>query len=163
MCCLKNRTVLLILLVVLLVISSTSHAQEVKGVVYKIIDGDSIVVRLEKGKKIEVRLYGIDSPEYDQPYSKLSKRYLVQKVLKKAVFLNIIDIDRYKRQVAMVRQDKLIINSELVKLGYAWVYPKYCKKDTCKVWKKYQKKAKKSRKGLWKDKKPTSPWQWKHK
>ncbi len=159
----KKNIIFLSVLAFLLINVSMCHGKEIKGVVQKIIDGDSLIIKIKEGKKIEVRLYGIDSPEYDQPYSNLSKRYLVEKILKKTVYLSVVDIDRYKRKVAIVRKGKVIVNSELVRLGYAWVYPKYCKNDFCNAWKKYQKTAKKNKKGLWKDKKPISPWRWKHK
>lgn len=159
----KPTIFLLIVLLALLGRLPACYSEEMKGVVQKIIDGDSIIVQTEKGVKHEVRLYGIDSPEYDQPYAQLAKKYLVKKVLNKTVYLSIIETDRYKRKIAIVRKENSIINSELVKLGYAWTYTKYCNKNICKSWQKYQKTAKKNRKGLWRDKKPISPWRWRHK
>ena len=41
--------------------------------VTKIIDGDSIVVNY-KNQSVKVRLWGIDTPEYKQAYSKAAKK-----------------------------------------------------------------------------------------
>ncbi len=152
-----------ILLVVLLPGVSIGMAATLQGYVKKVIDGDSLLIKTSEGKVREVRLYGIDSPEYDQPYADLSKKYLKKKILKKSVYIKIMDRDRYSRDICLVQKDKTVINSELVRLGYAWVYPRYCKKEYCKTWKKYQQVAQRNKKGLWKSKKNISPWVWKHK
>ena len=152
-----------ICLLIFLLPAGTGGAKTVNGYVKKVIDGDSLIIKTDDGRIREVRLYGIDSPEYDQPFAKLSKNYLKKKVLKKRVKVKIIDRDRYKRDVCLVQRDDTLINGELVRLGYSWVYSKYCKKNFCNKWKKYQKLAKKRKKGLWKGKKPISPWLWKHK
>ncbi len=134
--------------------------------VIKVIDGDSLLVIEKKSrKKIEVRLWGIDAPEWEQRSSKKSKSYLSRKVLNKNCVLKKIGYDRYDRLLAIVYSDNKkpgeSINALAVKNGMAWVYTKYCNKKICKEWKRYQRKAKKDRIGLWKEKNPISPWSWK--
>ncbi len=62
--------------------------------------------------------------------------------------------------MGVVSVDGVNINESILKAGYAWQYGKYCKKKFCKDWLKYQNKAKAAKKGLWRDKQPTAPWDW---
>lgn len=129
--------------------------------VTKIIDGDSIKVRT--GKKVyEIRLYGIDAPEYDQPYSAKAKK-LVKKTIKgKTVTVLPVEWDKYNRLVAIVSYNDETINERLLSRGLAWYYPKYCKKSVCKSWKKTGKTAKKHKQNIWSDPSSVAPWRWKY-
>ena len=130
------------------------------GYVVKVLDGDSL--RVKKGGKVyEIRLYGIDTPEYGQRYRDQAKRFTKARTYKKTVSIEQKDVDQYGRIVALVKSQGRLVNRELVKDGLAWVYPKYCR-DTklCNSMKKDEKKARKAKRGLWKDKNPLPPWKW---
>ncbi len=133
----------------------------IKAEVIKVIDGDSIKVQSAK-EKIEIRLYGIDAPEYDQPFAAHSKKYVKKKLQGKNVEIVPVDTDRYGRLVAIVRRGDKIINEQLLDQGLAWYYPKYCKKRICSSWKKTNKKAKKEKKNIWSEPSPVAPWKWKY-
>ncbi len=148
------------LILFFLVVSATPgcawHAQ-----VIKVLDGDSIVVR-RGGKTYEIRLYGIDAPEYRQAYSNKAKQYTKRLTYRRTVSLSTKDVDRYGRLVALVRCQGRLVNRELVRNGLAWVYPKYCRiPSLCRELKKLERQARKQRRGLWKQKHPVSPWEWK--
>lgn len=132
-----------------------------QGNVVKVLDGDSI--RVKKGNKIiEVRLYGIDCPEWGQDYGTKAKQFTKKKLLHKKVTVQPFDIDRYGRTVALVTSSDLLINRELVSKGSAWVYLKYChKQPLCTELEKLEDVARAQKRGLWKAKNPVSPWQWK--
>ncbi len=132
------------------------------GYVVKVLDGDSI--RVKRGTKFyEIRLYGIDAPEYTQPYGSAAKRFTKNRTWKKTVTVEPKDIDRYGRTVALVKSQGRLVNRELVVDGLAWVYPKYCREQPlCGDMKKDEERAKKEARGLWKEKDPVSPWDWKH-
>jgi endonuclease YncB( thermonuclease family) len=132
-----------------------------QGNVVKVIDGDSL--RVKKGNEvIEIRLYGIDCPEWGQDYGNKAKRFTKAKMYKKTVNVEPKDVDRYGRTVALVSSSRGLINRELVRAGLAWMYPKYCKQQPlCSELKKLQNKARKRRMGLWRARDPVSPWQWK--
>jgi len=129
------------------------------GFVKKIIDGDSIIVS-SKNKTIEVRLYGIDCPEYDQPFAKQAKKFVKSKINKKKIVVQPLYHDSYGRLVAVISHGNLVLNGEIVGAGLAWVYPKYCKKGFCRSWKKLERNAKRLDRGLWHDTKPIPPWKW---
>ena len=140
---------------------STAHAWY--GYVVKVLDGDSIQVQ-RKGKIIEIRLYGIDCPEWRQSYGDEAKRFTREKIYRKTVTVEPKDIDRYDRVVALVGYSGGLLNRELIREGFAWVYPRYCREQPlCTELKELEYNAAKSRRGLWEAEHPVSPWQWKWK
>lgn len=153
--------VLVAVLMLSLVPACAGEKRSWKGKVIKVIDGDSIVV--QKGrKKYEVRLYGIDAPEYRQSYSRSAKRLLNEKAYRKNVVITPMDVDRYDRVVAIVEVNGQVVNRELVAAGYAWVYDRYChKRSLCNRMRQEQVEARKARKGLWRGSNPEPPWEWK--
>jgi len=131
------------------------------GTVVKVIDGDSLVVR-GKDDTVEIRLYGIDTPEYRQPYSNKAKQLSRRLVLRKRVGVKRLDKDRYGRTVAIITVGDTTLNRELVSSGLAWYYARYCRRQPfCSTLKKQERLARKRRAGLWRDPDPVAPWDWK--
>ena len=130
------------------------------AIVTRIIDGDSIVVKTGK-KFIEVRLYGIDAPEWQQSFSADARNYIREQILKKRVMIVPQYYDSYGRLVALIDHNGQSVNGILVEDGMAWVYPRYCHKKICRIWSEGQQRAEKEGRGLWQIKDPVSPWQWK--
>ncbi len=153
----KPLAVLLFLLALLQCTTSLAW----HGLVVKVLDGDSI--RVKRGNRIiEIRLYGIDAPEYGQRYGDRARYFLRGLLLRKTVNVKPVDVDRYRRVVALVRIHGRLANRELVREGLAWMYPRYClRKKLCSELAKLQEKARKQRRGLWKDEHPLSPWEYK--
>ncbi len=141
--------------------SGSLYGGVLHGKVIKVIDGDSIIVKTRQDR-VEVRLYGIDAPEYDQPYAAKSKQITKRLLKGKKVDVRGVEWDRYDRLIAVVYQGKTCINGELVKKGGAWIYGEYCKKDMCREWKKRESVAKREKHGLWKGRNPIPPWRWRH-
>lgn len=155
-----RKTIFLIISLLLLIGSKSVADTSIKGVVKKIIDGDSLVILAGK-KSIEVRLYGIDCPEYGQPFSLKAKNFSKKQVLGKKVLLKPQYYDSYGRLVAMVEDGKQSLNGEMVRAGLAWVYPRYCRKKICTSWKEMEGLAKAKERGLWGTFQPVPPWIWK--
>lgn len=130
------------------------------GSVKKVIDGDSLLIVSGK-KTFEVRLYGVDCPEYNQPFSPEAKAMVRKKVKGKRVQVLPEYYDSYKRLVAIVQYEDQILNSELVREGLAWVYPRYCRKKICTSWEKMENSAKREKRGMWTATQPIPPWKWK--
>lgn len=128
-------------------------------VVY-VVDGDTVEI-MWKNEYIRVRIWGIDTPEWDQPYSTESKAFTKKMLAGKIVDVFPKDHDKYGRLVAVIKRNHVNISEELVRSGLAWVHIYYCKEPICNYWKKLQRKARSEHLGLWHDRHPTSPWQWK--
>lgn len=129
------------------------------GVVVGVADGDTIAV-LHENQKINIRLYGVDTPEKKQAFGNKAKGYTNAAVRKKSVKIVPVETDKYGRTVAMVFVDGQCLNEELVRDGFAWVYRKYCKDDFCRDWLALESSAREKGRGLWANPEPTPPWEW---
>lgn len=123
--------------------------------VIKISDGDTITILTQQRKQIKVRFYGIDAPELKQPYGKKSKQFLANLIAGEVVEVEENGKDRYKRTIGTIYLNGADINAQMVANGYAWAYRKFSKKYTPQ-----EGKAKSQKRGLWRDKEPIPPWEW---
>ncbi len=130
------------------------------GTVKKVIDGDSLLITAGK-RNVEVRLYGIDAPEYDQPFAKEPKKFIRYWTGQQRVLVQPQATDAYGRTVAIIIRGEQVLNEDLVKAGMTWVYPRYCRKDICRQWKQLEHAAEIGKKGLWGNMHPIPPWKWK--
>lgn len=170
----KIRLLLPILLILLTfpLVQAQEPIRVIDSVVQKVADGDTLTA-FDNGTKIKVRLYGIDTPETQksnrktgkitkpgQPYGEEAFRALEQKVLRKKVRLEVIDLDRrYNRLVAMVKLDGRNINREMVDEGWAWAYRQYLKRPYASDFITAEEAARSARKGLWQQPNPQPPWE----
>jgi endonuclease YncB( thermonuclease family) len=129
------------------------------GNVLRVLDGDTLTVRLD-GKETRIRVYGVDAPEMKQEYGKEAQEFVENMILTEMVQIEPVDTDRYGRTVAIVHlRDGDTLESRLLAAGMAWLYPQYCKRPECAVWKETEKQAKAAGKGLWSGK-AEAPWEW---
>jgi micrococcal nuclease len=68
--------------------------------------------------------------------------------------------DRYGRTLGVMMVDGLNVNREMVRLGYAWHYLKYSNDQALAD---AEKEARAGKRGLWKDRLPVAPWDWRRK
>ena len=128
----------------------------VVGKVVKVVDGDTLHVYSNK-KTYKIRLSGIDAPERGQAYGKRAKEHLEFLVAGKQVIAIVESKDRYGRYVASVKVQSKDVCAEMLAAGYAWHYKQY---DNNKYYDELQREAKKAKRGLWLDKKPQAPWEY---
>lgn len=126
----------------------------VSGKVVKVIDGDTIHV-LGKGSTYKIRLAGIDAPERSQAFGKRAREKLVDLVAGKQVIAIVESKDRYGRYVAKVNCASQDVSAEMLRAGYAWHYAQYSGSN---YYADLMKQAKRQRLGLWVDKHPQAPW-----
>jgi micrococcal nuclease len=156
-----NKLVVLTCLFLMFPGSFLADAREpFNATVLKVIDGDSLLLTAG-GRNVEVRLYGIDAPEYNQPYAEEAKIYVKQWIGWQRVTVQPEYADSYGRTVAVVVKGGQVLNRDLVEVGLAWVYPRYCRKDVCSMWKEKENAAHIRKIGLWQDPHPLAPWKWK--
>lgn len=152
------------------------HAREPirteEGIVRHVADGDTVTVVTNTGTKLKIRLYGIDAPETikmnrrtgviskpGQPYGEEAYRALESKVLGKRVNVQIMDIDRYRRMVAVLYLDRRDINREMVREGYAWAYREYLHGPYASEYLEAEIEARTGHLGLWQQSNPLPPWE----
>ncbi|WP_298031856.1 thermonuclease family protein [uncultured Desulfovibrio sp.] len=131
-----------------------------QGRVVKVADGNTITVEPERGgDRVKIRLHGVDAPEKNQPYGQSSRGFVNNAVLFKTVDAKPMSKDRYGRTVGIVTlQNGDVLQELLLDRGLAWVYERYC--TNCDDWRSLQDNARRNHKGLWSDKSPMPPWEW---
>ncbi|MGB5210571.1 MAG: thermonuclease family protein [Gammaproteobacteria bacterium] len=123
----RGLWITLVLSTVWMLTASVSACQPVNGRATKVFDGDSFLMRDAEGKEVEIRLFAIDAPERSQPWSRRSRESLRRMIRDQDLSVERVDTDRYGRVVAKVTRlsDGLVINTEMIRRGDAWVYRRY--------------------------------------
>lgn len=137
----------------------------IKAKVTKVVDGDTVYVKLENGKEEKVRFIGVDTPESTtqvEPYGKEAAAYTKSKLLNKDVWLelDVQERDKYGRLLAYVwlspptkESDKEIrakmFNAVLLLEGYAQLMTVPPNVKYVEYFKKYQYEAMEKEAGLW--------------
>jgi endonuclease YncB( thermonuclease family) len=139
-------------------ISWSAPAYDLSGRVVKVTDGDTITILDANQTQHKIRLHGIDTPEYRQPYSRAATKALSDLVAGEGVAVDVKDTDRYGRTVGVVYKGNVNVNLEMVKSGYAWWYKKYAPFDD--DLREAEERARTDKLGLWADPDPVPPWEW---
>ena len=132
----------------------------------QLADGDSFELADNTGRKLQVRLYGIDAPEKAQTFGEASRLHLLKLMEGRTFHIQTLYKDPYKRHVALVyriengKVDDISLNQRQVQRGMAWVYDQFCTSDFCSTWKVEEALARQQRLGLWRNDSPVPPWQW---
>ena len=148
------KSVLFLLPYFLFAISCISET--IRGKVVSVYDGDTITV-LSGNTQHKIRLEGIDTPESKQPFGNKAKRAMSEMVFGKQVKVVWQKKDRYGRTLGHVYVNGNWANLQMIKQGMAWHYKQYSKDQelaTAEV------KAREKQIGLWSDKAPVPPWEW---
>ncbi|MCB1704725.1 MAG: thermonuclease family protein [Halioglobus sp.] len=131
------------------------------GRVVRIADGDTVSILDHSNTQHKVRLFGIDSPERDQPYGKAARKVLAQLIDEEPVGVVIVTTDSYGRLVGTVYHSGVNINEAMVARGYAWWYQYYAPHEH--ALREAELRARSQRLGLWAEAQPVPPWEWRRK
>jgi endonuclease YncB( thermonuclease family) len=148
-------------------------AEVLTGHVVGVTDGDTITVLDAAKVQHKIRVAGIDAPEKKQAFGQVSKENLSRLVFDKEVDIEWTKLDRYKRIVGKVLVASPNCSSACARTfdaglsqvgaGLAWWYRKYAKEQPAADHPKYEKAeqgAQSRQQGLWSDKSPIAPWDW---
>jgi len=122
----------------------------------RVVDGDTIHVRI--GARVEkVRYIGVNTPEVHHPTkgeepggreaAEVNRRLVEGQAVR--LELDVQERDRYGRLLAYVWIGDLMINAELVRLGYAQVMTVPPNVRYQEVFLKLQREAREAGRGLW--------------
>jgi micrococcal nuclease len=129
----------------------------ITGNIVGVHDGDSCTLLTDAKEQYKIRLDGIDAPELGQSQGRQAKVTLSGLVMGREVTVRVKGKDRYERTLGVVTVDGKNVNLEMVRLGYAWHYLKYSKDLDLAV---AEKDARDAKRGLWADRLPVPPWDW---
>ena len=126
-----------------------------KGTLVRVADGDTFEFKLENGRQVRVRMFGVDAPEWKQEWGRNSADCL--RDLLSHGDLSIVEKykDPYHRSVSVVYYGTKDINRTLVEQGCAWAFRRYSSDYV-----NSETKARQSRAGLWSGTHPQPPWDW---
>ena len=146
----------------LLFLAGNLNASTLQGKVVHIADGDTITVLDANNTQHKIRLQGIDAPEKAQPFGQKSKQSLSQMVYNKQVTVEYQKKDKYGRTLGKVLHNGTDVCLEQIKLGMAWHYKQYKSdqpKEDRETYAQAELEARTKNVGIWKDKNPTPPWE----
>jgi len=129
-----------------------------QGKVVRVTEGDTITI-LREAKNETIRLYGVDCPERGQDFGQNARQFTSDMVLGKKVDVQKVSTEQYGGTFGIVSIDGAVLNLELVKFGYAWVYRQHCTKKECYAWCQLEDEAKKEKLGLWRLPVAIPPWE----
>ncbi len=160
----KAMRSLLILVALLLAVPAT--AATTTGVVQAVKDGDTVVIApTDGGDFFTCRLYGIDAPETakrgrsGQPFGAEAGLAMKRMTLGKTVHVTTTGAKTWGREVCLLSVGGIDVNLEMVASGYAWAYTQYTKQPYTSRYLMAEEKARAGRLGLWADRNPTPPWE----
>ncbi len=149
----------------LLIVTSAS-ADQLVGRVVGISDGDTVTVLDKNNNQYKVRLAGIDAPEKKQAFGNASKKSLSDLIYNQVVTVESHKNDRYGRLVGKILLANKYINKIQIERGMAWFYRKYQNElilDDRLSYLHAENDAKGNSVGLWVDKDPIPPWEFRKK
>lgn len=129
-----------------------------------ISDGDTLTARCPTAdvahpyQQIKVRLSAIDAPEKRQPFGNVSRQHLATMCFQVEATITPHSKDRYGRTIADVECRGRDAGTEQVQAGMAWYYVKYG--NGYERLAGIEAAARDARCGLWADKTPVAPWEW---
>jgi endonuclease YncB( thermonuclease family) len=155
----------LALSVLLLAGTAPAFAHHFGGQVVAVADGDTITVLDAEKRQRKVRLAGIDAPEKRQAYGTKSREHLASLVFRRDVDVEFKKVDRYGRIVGKVLVANVDAGLKQIEAGMAWHYRAYAREQTNVSRDAYaaaEADARAARRGLWAEKGPQPPWDFRH-
>jgi len=124
-------------------------------------DGDSITVRTDDGRRLKIRLSGIDAPEMGQPHAQAARDHLRTRIFGNTVEIQPVKTDIHGRLVARVFHEREDLALLQVSSGHAWHFERYASDQTPfeqQIYRAAQRAARGRRLGLWQSPDPVPPW-----
>ena len=125
----------------------------------RVADGDTITILDAAKIQHKIRLYGFDAPEKSQAFGQKSKQHLSSLVFGKDIRVKYKSRDKYGRILGTVYVDGRDSKLEMLRAGLAHHYKRY---DKNPAYAAAETEARQNRRGLWQDKNPIPPEEFRH-
>lgn len=139
------------------------RAEILYGEVIRVWDGDSLHLQDATGQRHKIRLAGIDAPELEQPQGEDCRILLAERILRQYVRAEVLRNDRYGRRVAKISLNGSDIGRQQVAAGCAWHYRRFARRQQTPaeyaVYAAAELGAKRRHLGVWGQRSPQAPWQ----
>lgn len=142
-----------------------AFAETLLGRCVGVTDGDTCTLLLtdaEGGKRTAtIRFHAVDAPESRQAYGQAAKKFVSELIFNKDIRVETQGRDKYGRLIGRVFVNDTDVNLAVVKAGYAWWFRKYAANEP--AFAAAEEAARSARRGLWQEKDPVAPWDFRHK
>ena len=145
------------------VLSLPVAAETLVGRNIGVADGDTLTLLDANSASHKIRLSGIDAPEKKQAFGQQSKLSLSSLAYGRQATADCSKRDRYQRAVCVVTIAGNDVGLQQIHRGLAWWYQAYAREQEPQARRDYERAeqdAQDKRLGLWRDKNPTPPWDW---
>jgi endonuclease YncB( thermonuclease family) len=177
----KRHTSILLVSTVLIALSYATIAtgqvsRSISGHVLDVFDGDTITVIDGDRTEWKVKLAAIDAPELGQSFGKKARKELLELILDRPVTVSFDRTEGGDRIVGTVKLESqreilvavfpININQYLVSQGFAWYDKSFEREQTSderQLYSKLEAEARSGKKGLWAEKNPIPPWEFRGK
>jgi len=134
----------------------------VQGRVVRVLDGDSLLLRIEGQGVRGVRIAGIDAPEKGQPFADVARRALLAKLDDREIRVEVVKTDFFQRLVGRVFVEGRDAGLAQLHAGLAWHFKRYDADLAPAQRRRYAQAERQARLrglGLWRDPAPVPPWE----
>ena len=146
-----------IILLLFLLCNCTIAQTTIHGRSVNVADGDTFTLLDDNNTQHRIRLDGIDAPERGQAFGNRSREYLANMIVGKRLSVSFTEKDRYGRILGKVSTDSIHdVNLCMIKSGMAWHYSYF---NSEKEYADAEKDARMKKTGLWVDKNPINPYE----
>ena len=150
-------------LIAAMVFAMPVFAESISGRIVAVADGDTLTLLDRSFVEHKIRLSGIDAPEKKQAFGQRAKAKLSANAYGLQAEADCLKTDRYRRNICVVRVNGRDVGLEQIRAGMAWWYRQYARDQTLqeqRVYEDAEEQAKSAKRGLWIDKEPIPPWEW---
>ena len=150
-------------LIAAMVFAMPVFAESITGRIVAVADGDTLTLLDRSFVEHKIRLSGIDAPEKKQAFGQRAKAKLSANAYGLQAEADCLKTDRYGRNICVVRVNGRDVGLEQIRAGMAWWYRQYARDQTLqeqRVYEDAEEQAKSAKRGLWIDKEPIPPWEW---
>jgi endonuclease YncB( thermonuclease family) len=143
-----------------LLIAGCTAADPVPGAQYRatvlwVMDGDSLRARID-GRDYDLRLWGIDAPEREQPGAEAARASLRALADGRTLDATVVALDDYQRPVVRLHQGEEELNRAQIAAGHAWWFRRYAPDHA--PYREAEAAARARQRGLWAQVEPEAPW-----
>lgn len=145
--------------------ASPALADTLQGKVIGVSDGDTVTVLTIERRHVKIRIAGIDAPEKKQAFGQASKEGMSDCAFGKPVEVEWSKLDRYGRTIGKIHASGIDCGLRQIEMGLAWHYKAYEREQIPEdrlAYARAETIAKEAGKGLWRDKSPVPPWEFRH-
>jgi len=135
-----------------------AQGQSYEGKGHRVLDGDTIHLLRETGQIVRLELYGVDAPEWGQPFADAAAR-AVRRVIHRTDVRARAETDGPDgRSFFVVRVEDRVLNEHLLRRGLAWWDPRQAPQNN--QYRRLEQRARVNERGLWAQPDPVPPWRW---